>query len=547
MKDSNDGSTFLERLGAKVASAYFVIVLILLLACASWMSFVVRFDQFATWTPLYLLLGAGVIFLVFLVVCLAHKRVWASACVDAVRSWLMDPRHFALVVVCAVAAIIIWDIILYYEAGFRTDWDVAAVANGGAARTPSVLGAKLSRDPNLAFLAGLFGKLRLVGTVLGSSDPYWVLVAGALASMVLSSILSTYIVKNIMGPLWALVSLVVLTVLVGISPWFFIPYSDQYGMLPICLIAWLYLYYGEKPVAWGIMATVTAIGYAIKPTTVFIFVSVVVYTAVRAIKKLAHKKERFSYYFRYLAFIVVGVVVGWVVVLSVYPSEQSAPIDTTQGKGMAHFLMMGAREGNGAFDGRDTALTLSIADPDERTQENLRVFKERIADMGPMGLLAHWTSKTLCNFDNGSFAWTHEGVFYSSCQGNGGLLQRFYGIPTAADVSSNPELLADREGLEETTCSAPYFRLCQVLWFAVLEGIAIAGFFRLPAKKREAITLSAVLVSVMVLGLFLMIFEARARYLIHYLPLFVIGGLWGWKSMAVALRRSRPVLKSIKS
>lgn len=85
----------------------------------------------------------------------------------------------------------------------------------------------------------------------------------------------------------------------------------------------------------------------------------------------------------------------------------------------------------------------------------------------------------------------------------------FYGISSDASLDNNT--------------FAPLF---QVLWLFVLVGCVLIVLGRRPLKAETVIAFTLLMLSA-----FLMLFEARARYLFLYLPFFIILGTMGWNRL----------------
>ena len=81
--------------------------------------------------------------------------------------------------------------------------------------------------------------------------------------------------------------------------------------------------------------------------------------------------------------------------------------------GIAHYLMMGMNPDEfGAYAQRDVSFSWRCATQQERTQKNLEVFWHRVNEMGPVGIFKQLVRKTLTNFNDGTFCWAGEGIFY---------------------------------------------------------------------------------------------------------------------------------------
>ena len=140
------------------------------------------------------------------------------------------------------------------------------------------------------------------------------------------------------------------------------------------------------------------------------------------------------------------------------------------------------------------------------------------------GLGAHYTRKLLTNFNDGTFAWGNEGEFYWNIQEkNNGLakaLRNFY---------------------YESGTAYPLFQIiAQAAWLLVL--CMIPGIF-IKGKKAAEQTTAAVMLSILAIICFVMLFEARARYLFLYSRLFILAASIGFERF---LEKAQPVNQTEK-
>ena len=74
--------------------------------------------------------------------------------------------------------------------------------------------------------------------------------------------------------------------LVGLSPWVSIPYSDSMGLLFPCLIAWLTFRrlrggLGRTLLRWGLIGVCACIGYRIKPQILILLIIIIIVHCAR--------------------------------------------------------------------------------------------------------------------------------------------------------------------------------------------------------------------------------------------------------------------------
>jgi hypothetical protein len=190
-------------------------------------------------------------------------------------------------------------------------------------------------------------------------------------------------------------------------------------------------------------------------------------------------------------------------------------LDKNQKFSPFHFAMMGLnKERQGVFFDDDARISSSFNTIEERNSANIKVIKDRLSAFGIYGYLRFLGKKALVNFSDGSFAWGCEGNFYAE-------------IP-------------EREGFLSTLLENIYYRggkfhelyltIVQLLWFIVL--ILLLGFTIKFNKDYKMITL---IFSIILIFSFVMVFEARARYLFNYSPFFMIGAGFGAYNIGIRL------------
>ena len=111
--------------------------------------------------------------------------------------------------------------------------------------------------------------------------------------------------------------------------------------------------------------------------------------------------------------------------------------------------------------------------------------------------------KALVVFNDGTYAWGEEADFYGTSYHGDGVLHRFY------------DSLYRTDGRWYGVKKYP----AQIIWYGLLLLCFFTGFLK---EKKTPLPLVAALIGIMV---FDMLFEARARYLLVYAPVFILTGL----------------------
>lgn len=176
--------------------------------------------------------------------------------------------------------------------------------------------------------------------------------------------------------------------------------------------------------------------------------------------------------------------------------------------------MMGlGDENDGVFDQKDVEFSGEYNTNAQRNHANLVESGERIKNYGVVGLIKHTVKKSLVNFNDGTFAWGNEGGFYG----------------TLLPISDNPITNFMRSFYVENASNGWWYdNISQLIWMITLVGVAgnVIVFTRL---KEEFHKNNLVVYTAMIgIGMFVMLFEARARYLYTFIPLFAMMSVKGY-------------------
>lgn len=443
-------------------------------------------------------------------------------------------RRFVPVVLAGGVALLVTQILLVRAGVFVTGWDVGYITTVGDranAETLSALGDYLSSCPNNALPNVVCSIAAAIGAPLGI-NAYASCVAGGCVCVTISVVACTFAARRVFGERVALAFDLVASLYLGLNGWIFVPYTDTYGMLCPSLALACVTCVRDARLRAVLVGLLAAVGYAIKPTAVFVGLACVALAFPRVAAAVPSwfgrmRASRFADVLRALARSraaqaaccgALAFTVGLCVCSAVTAARcRELGADPAGAMGIPHYLMMGANASTmGGFNGSDVAFSQSFDDPGERSVANLSEWVSRIGEMGPMGVAKLGVRKILTNFADGTFAWECEGRFYRSVPGNSTAVKAWYGIG---------------EGGASTTSGLPYELLCQAVWLFVLAGCAVAPRDGGSATERVA------RLSLLMLALFLTVFEARARYVFLFAPYFVLLGVVGWFRAGAALER----------
>lgn len=310
--------------------------------------------------------------------------------------------------------------------------------------------------------------------------------------------------------------------LVGLSPWVSIPYSDSTAL--IFPIAILYLYTRQKQqkgwkkaCLWGAIGLLTMLGYHIKPQVAIATIAICgieLWNGLFRLRACWCGAASFM-----VAFCLTAALVN--AGIETLPLE----INSEQTLDITHWWMMGMNDGetNGAFNQEDRDFSCSIPDRAERKQANIEEALRRIQKMGPGGFLNLMHRKVLTNYNDGTFCWGGEGGFYVEPLAD----QNLPWAPVAQKLYGGT---MTEESMGEGSTFALFYKAEWVLWMSILMCGALGALLGL--KKLRTQTAAAML-SILGLTLFEQLFEARARYLYSYTPVYILlaaVGLWECKT-----------------
>ena len=412
----------------------------------------------------------------------------------------------------------IW-LMKYYS--FQTGWDVQGIVMSAwqAARGEVIDVYTFSVYPNNILLTYIFSRVLRLGLKLGLAEyhAYDLLLIGQSFLSFLTGLLTYYVLRVLTkNRNLAFSGYLVYLLLVGLSPWVSIPYSDASGIFfPVAILA-LFITPTLKP-GWGIAKWVAIgflswFGYQIKPTVFIVLIALLIiefFTSCRQRRLLPFGTN--------VLLLAVGVFLSSVCV-SFAVRDFGYEVDPEKTFGPAHFLAMGLNENSmGFWAAEDVNYSESFLTSDERTQADLDLVKQRLEKMGVSGLLRQYKRKLLTNFNDGTFAWAEEGNFFriipeSSNEKLASFIRSFYYV----------------DGVHYHL----FLNFAHALWLAVLF---LSAFSCLTEQRTEVSVIMLTLLGFVIYGL---LFEARARYTYLFSPFFIILSVLGLHSLD---RRKRDV------
>lgn len=306
------------------------------------------------------------------------------------------------------------------------------------------------------------------------------------------------IVQEIYGEknsLFALLFMFFLSPLYCYAP---IIYTDTFTFLFPPLIMYIYILSNKENISFKrktlylvLIGIITFIGMRLKITVLFILIAIFITEFLR-IK--FEKRELKNYLFRYLI-IFITIIILFIGKNLYYSKFINYKLDNNKKFPYTHWIMMGLGGEYGAYLDEDVNFTKSFENEELKKAANIEVIKNRLND------------KLRNNFNffikKINFVWG-DGTYYSN-----------YKLVRGSYEKNIFHEFVTKEGKYYKY----YSIVVQSIHFAMLIFITMSSFFAI--FKKDDINLIC-RIAVFGLLLFFILWEARSRYILNYLGIFVI-------------------------
>lgn len=426
-----------------------------------------------------------------------------------------------------------WQVYSCYGGYFQSGWDAGIIRNTVgleySGNYAQISNGYFSWFPNNKLLVWLFQEIARFAAFIGYSNWEFSLVIFQCildaASIYLVYRVAIHCVRN-----QRLAFLIFFTayLFVGISPWFIVAYSDATGFLFPILSVRLYQRVNEskhqtKGIIWGLLlGFVSMAGFYIKPQVFIVFIAFLLTDICCLIGK--DFKNRLPAFLKDAICYAAGIIIflssynGMIVPQLHFQTDPDSTI------GWQHYLMMGLNVSrDGVYSDEDYYFTRSFSTNQERNHADLQEAKNRITEMGAGGLFRHLSRKQFVNYGDGTFGWAVEG-------------NSFAGDPEWAQngISETIRSLIKPEGKNYDW----FISSKQLIWVVILFFQLFVFLYRRKALSGDAERcIVAMAISVIGLTIFELLFEARARYLFCYAPIYVILSGWGLRNVNCLIRK----------
>lgn len=435
-------------------------------------------------------------------------------------------------IVWTTAGVWIFSIYIFYNIYFRTGWDVwtidyAAKVLNGKAEYIDWLDWYFGRYPNNILLTYVYAVTLKINDLFGIIDTQNGQVVFVCLNSLIACISSWLVydcIKKICNQWLAIIGWGCCILLICLSPWTTIPYSDALTVgIPI-LIFWLYLKtrHGSNRILWSAIFFLGIIGGHLKPQSLIVLIAISIYEI------FSLKKENIKEFIIVITFCILGTIVAQYSYHVFYKNfSGQIPFNSESEVSWQYFIMMGLNsDSNGMWNEEDVNFSESFDTKEERAEQCLKEAGKRLKELGLQNYSALINRKLCICFSDGTFSWSRNlGDFYS-------------------------EIYEEKNQL-----AAPYFRslyyydgnnypvnatIRQICWCSILILIFFASIYE---TDRNKIVLMLVFVGC---AAFEAIFEAATRHLCCNIPLFIILAMIGFHDMETFVLRIMPYILNHK-
>lgn len=415
--------------------------------------------------------------------------------------------------------VIVFQIFYIYENYMPSGWDVAVVM-GHAVKTNIIDEYFLRYYNNMLLCAILKGFFRLFGDIFNHNHWLMATIMNGLA-LDFAVFAICFISYRHIGKSAFFITYILSLLSIALSLYITIPYSDTIGMvfLTAVLVVGFEGLNSKRsrflPFIIILLITFGIMAYMIKPTTIFISALLFIAVIIKSIKMNKGLKLKLTV----IILIIIGTMLGtfagnYIVKTSEYivlTKEYSDDVKYSLAFPMTHFIMMGTQQHEkehgyvfGAYSTKDTSDTIKIPGKKEKTQFNIEETIKRLKQMG-IRSIAFYFNKYIWFSTDGTFNYNDGAREAHECKNQGFLHQ-----------------LSCRQSDFYRNIYINYF---QGLWVVILMLCVISNIFRENYKDKKYVIIN---IAILMLIGFLLVFEAQPRYLLIYLPLYILMASYGF-------------------
>lgn len=453
---------------------------------------------------------------------------------------VISNKYFKIIIyVLTICFIFVIQVFVASSFHYLTGWDAGLVRDSAISLAINGEGnyGYFQHFPNNVMLLWIFKNICSISQLFKNISYEFALVIFNIISIDASVFLIILVSKKIFEKRLTIITSILCAMLLLFTPWMNIPYSDTIGMFFVILIFYIYLKVKEcknniiKYLLASIIGVVALIGYQIKPTNIIVLIAIVIGTLLYSVKD----KKSILNYISICLCIFFAMILTKIVYDNTIANIEVSGVKLSDNENIevpfTHFLMMGMQERTieesgtrvyGSYSGDDYEYTLSFETKEERISANIKEVKRRLKNFGVVGYLEFLDNKVNWILHDGTFFYGGEGGFVSSepikTNRIAKIIQKYY-------IPNNPEYNKLAHLYEGVWLSILFFMVTPILK---------------KEHNKEVFVLRLTIVGII---LFLMLFEARSRYLINHLPIFILLSVYGFSCIC---NKKRDILSNYK-
>lgn len=319
-----------------------------------------------------------------------------------------------------------------------------------------------------------------------------------------------------------LVTYVISIILIGLSPWIVVPYTDMLSMMIPVLTFYLYLrlcvYKKHQRTIYFLLLFIPLLFSRLKILNIIILLAMCIVEIVFGIRKRSKQAYVQGLVLTCIAILLVSsIVIG-------ARKELHYQADKDKALSVEWFLLLGSnKESYGQWNKAD--YILAVETPQSKTDRIQTVEKtitNRIKEYGFMGSAEHIKNKIHIFFNDATFGFGISGGFVGHMSPAKDQIQdafRQFFFP-----AENDNIACSMKGYGKYHLA--YMILCQVTWIMVIMGMIKLIWERVTVKEEKGMVLEVTFIGIF---LFCMLFEVSPRLLLSYLPIFILMAALGYR------------------
>lgn len=295
-------------------------------------------------------------------------------------------------------------------------------------------------------------------------------------------------------------------IMLGMSPLYLyatIAYTDVFAIFPVSLLLFSYAKIKSeqiilKKMLWLCLAALlTAVGYKIKATLIIFFIAIVMDLFFAILKK----NEKITLLIVYISVFCISVSICTTISKNfLYHNGVTQEMMLQEEFPVTHWLMMSLNpQHDGGFNQEDVDYTKSHLGKEEKTDANINLIKERVADMGIVGTMEHIFVKKVIRMWGAGDCSASDYVSRQPLSEN--IIREFFALNGQYNY---------------------IYRICaQIYYILVILAVLKVAIIVVVRKKMF---IKSFMLELVFLGVFMffLIWECNSRYLFVFLPVLAL-------------------------